>query len=219
MPRDSSTKAVPLTIHLSGPQGRTITTDAEGEYDIRNLEPGDYTVAAEVPDGFGTQRPLNIRLADRACGEVDWPVTIEGRIRGRVVDADGRPVADLQMQLERRTGREQPGPYVVTDLDGTYAFEHLPPDDYLVSARNAGYLTDEGASTIYYPHSQRSDAQLISVAQAATVDGIDFVLARLRPTPYVTVSVALPNLSPAPAGLYVHAYQTAPAGTNHHAQA
>ena len=208
MPRDSSIHMVPATIQLSGPESRTIATDADGKYDIRNLEPGEYTLAAQLPPGFATRAPAQISVRDKGCAEVDLPVSIEGRIRGRVVDADGRPVADLTMHLELRDRPStQSFGYVVTDLEGAYAFEHLPPGDYVVAVRNATYLTEEtGPSTIYYPHVQRSDAQVISLAQAATVDRIDFVLARLRPTPSIRVNFVMPDNSPAHAGLYVSAF-------------
>jgi len=207
LPQDSSVKTVPASIHLSGPESRIVPTDAEGRYVVRNLRAGEYSIEALVPDGFATRKPTKITVADKGCAEVDWPVTYEGRIRGKVVDVDGKPVADLSMQLEYANGtRMNSGQIVSTDLNGSYEFEHLSPGTYLVAVRNPGFLVEEGASTIYYPHSQRPEAGTILLGPAATVDRVDFVLARLRSTPSVKVNVVLPDGSPAPAGLYLYAF-------------
>jgi hypothetical protein len=207
LPLDIHITAVPARIQLSGPDSRTVTADGEGRYVFGNLKAGEYSVAALVPDGFATNKPRKITVADKGCAEVDWPVTYEGRIRGNVVDADGRPVADMHMELQYAGGaRMNPSHIATTDLNGSYEFEHLSPGDYLVAARNPGYLTQDGDSAIYYPHSQRPEARTIALGPAATVDRIDFRLARLRLTPSIRVNVVLPDGSPASAGLYLYAF-------------
>jgi hypothetical protein len=213
LPLDSNITAVPATIQLSGPDSRTVMADGEGRYVFRNLKAGEYSVAALVPDGFATSKPTKITVADKGCAEMNWPVTNEGRIRGNVVDADGRPVADMRMELQYASGARMNSSHIATtDLNGSYEFEHLSPGDYLVAARNPGYLTEDGASTIYYPHSPRPEARTIALGPAATVDRVDFVFARLRSTPSVRVNVVLPDGSPAPAGLYLYAFPNGSSG-------
>jgi hypothetical protein len=72
--------------------------------------------------------------------------------------------------------RMNSGHMATTNLSGSYEFEHLSPGEYLVAARDPGFLTEDNAPTIYYPHSQRSEARTVVLGPAATVDRIDFVL-------------------------------------------
>ena len=213
LPRDTDIAPVPATIQLLGPESRTVQTNTEGKYFVPNLRAGEYSIQAQLPDGFATRSPLQVTVADKSCAEVNWPVAFEGRIRGTVLDAEGTPVADLRMDLEYASGgRSNLGQTVTTDLKGSYHFEHLSPGDYLVAARDPAYLTEETASTIYYPHSQRPEAGIVPVGPSATVDRVDFVLARLRPTPSVSVNVLLQDGSPAGAGLYLNAFPNGTSG-------
>jgi hypothetical protein len=213
LPQDTGALAVAATIQLTGPENRSVTTDSAGKYMVRNLKPGDYSIAAQVPDGFATQPPAKVTVGDKGCAQMDWPVTYEGRIKGKVIDVDGKPVADLRMELEYASGaRMDSDRMATTDLDGSFKFEHLSPGDYLVAAQHAGFLVEENASSIYYPHSQRPEALTIPLGPAATVDRVDFVLARLRPTPSVTVNVVLPDGSPAPDGLHLYAFTNGTSG-------
>jgi hypothetical protein len=213
LPRDSTVNTVSAVIQLSGPDARSMSTERDGRYSFRSLRPGEYVVAATLPDGFASRPPAKITVADKSCEEVDWPVTIEGNIAGNVVDADGKPVSDLPLEL-MHTGPEKTFPVQTTstDLSGNYRFEHLSPGDYLVAARNPGSLTEDGASTIYFHHPPETTPRAISLGLAANVDEIDFVLARLRPTPSIRVNVVFQDGSPAPAGLYLWAF---PNGVQH----
>ena len=211
--QDESAKGIPATIQLSGTENRTVTADAEGKYSIRNLTPGEYLVTALVPDGLATTAPTKITVADKGCAEVYWPVTYEGRIQGNVVDVEGKPVADLQMELEiSDENRMQFQQTATTDLKGSYAFEHLSPGSYFVSARNADFLTGEETPIIYYPHSPRQEARSVLLGPAATLERVDFVLARLRFIPPVRVNVVLPDGSPVPAGFYLSAFPNGTSG-------
>jgi hypothetical protein len=207
MPQDSELKTVPVKIQLEGPENRQVQTDPEGKYLVRSLKAGDYVLTANAPNGFSAGPARKISVSDKGCVVVDWPVTYEGRIRGRVLDVDGRPVADLEMLLKSANGaRLHDYPKTTTDGTGAYEYDHLSPGQYLVLANRVPALTEERAAEIYYPHSQASDAGIVSLGPAETVDRVDFVLARLRPTDAVKVSVVLQDGRPAPAGLLLFAF-------------
>jgi hypothetical protein len=210
LPPDSGRTTVPATVRLDGPERRQVAVDEEGKYSAKHLQAGEYMVSAQLPDGFATSPPFKAIVADKGCAGVDWWVTYEGRVRGKVSDVDGRPVADLRLELKRPKETSAGSPRMpdsaTTLLDGSYEFEHVSPGEYIVAVRSAGALTEEGASTIYYPHSDTlEEAQIIKLGASATADEVNFVLARLRTTVPVAVRVVMPDGSDAPAGLELFA--------------
>jgi hypothetical protein len=211
LPPDSGRTTVPATVRLDGPERREVVTDEEGKYSAKHLRAGEYTVSAQLPAGFATRPPFKAIVADKGCAGVNWLVTYEGRVRGKVSDVDGRPVADLRLELKRPKETSAGSPRMLnpatTLLDGSYEFEHVSPGEYVVAIRGAGALTEEGASTIYYPHSNTvEEAQIVKLGASATADQVNFVLARLRTTVPVVVRVVMPDGSAAPAGLELFAF-------------
>ncbi|RSL16090.1 carboxypeptidase family protein [Edaphobacter aggregans] len=210
LPPDSGRTTVPATVRLDGPERRDVVTDEEGKYSVKHLRAGEYTVSAQLPDGFATQPPFKAIVADKGCAGVNWWVTYEGRVRGRVSDVDRRPVVDQRLELKRSeslAGTPRVSVSTTTLVDGSYEFEHVSPGEYVVAVRSAGALTEEGASTIYYPHSNTvEEAQIIKLGASATADQVNFVLARLRTTVPVVVRVVMPDGSAAPAGMELFAF-------------
>ncbi len=144
---------MPATIHLSGPSEHTVQTDSSGHYEAMGLPPGEYNMSATVPVGFSIcPGPSKVTVQDKGCAELDWHVTYEGQISGRVRSVDGQPVADLTLALEPKAP-QRPGydrkVFAITDLDGTYRFHHLSPGQYALSTRDAFALT--GDTPISYP--------------------------------------------------------------------
>jgi hypothetical protein len=212
LPRGSAERTVPSKVSLDGPARRTVVPDGDGKYWLNGLPAGEYKVTASVPSGFSTQEPRTAKLGDKGCAEVDWHVSYEGQVRGRLLDVDGRPVADLSMSLERtvpdENGRRVEQQHVITDLEGRYVFRLVPPGEYVVKVEHPGALTDEGFSSLYYPHATTlEEAEVVKLGASATRDGLDFVLPRLRPTLPVQVKVVQLDGSVAPAGLMVFAFE------------
>lgn len=69
------------------------------------------------------------------------PQEAHGVISGYVVSDAGRPVkyATVQLYMTSSSGGKYPHS-VLTDKDGAFRFEHLPPGTYRVSAYRAGYV-------------------------------------------------------------------------------
>ncbi|MEO8100525.1 MAG: carboxypeptidase-like regulatory domain-containing protein [Acidobacteriota bacterium] len=62
------------------------------------------------------------------------------RIEGRVIDVEGRPVANVNVMTGLMTDRQPRSSR--TAADGTFAFEYLPPaSNYAITAQKPGYLT------------------------------------------------------------------------------
>ena len=119
-------------------QSTRVVTDAAGRFAAEGLAAGRYTASLELTDGLYAEGwPKTIELADaRGCAEVRATVYTDGRVSGRVVDASGRPVAGLTVELTVPAGLDEPlGPERLRDLtdsEGRYEIGHVPAGRFVV---------------------------------------------------------------------------------------
>ena len=128
------------------------TTDASGRYLLVNVEPGRYMLTADRngfvradSGGRGTARAaatLSISAGEQLKG-MDLKLTPHGVITGRVLDEDGEPVVNanvqaLRYQFVRGKRRLVPGGGVNTNDLGEYRIFGLAPGRYYLSARRFG---------------------------------------------------------------------------------
>lgn len=78
-------------------------TDGDGRYEIAGLAPGNYEIQRRFARGYGMPlagegegRDVVVRLG-AVTGEVNFALSRGLRISGRVVDASGAPIADVQV--------------------------------------------------------------------------------------------------------------------------
>jgi hypothetical protein len=109
-------------------------TDADGRFQME-APPGRYTLEAIVPHGYYvTSRPTTIELRDpQAC--VDFPIVArnDGHVRGRILLADGSPVANLVLELDAPT-RQARGVFGgATDRDGYFDIGQVAPGRFALT--------------------------------------------------------------------------------------
>ena len=100
----------------NGHDSRIATTDSNGQYEIRDLAPGEWTLKAFKP-GFVSQsggpssptseeRPITIDNGQKLS--FDIVLSRAGAIAGRVLDDGGEPLADVVVQaFKRRTSADR----------------------------------------------------------------------------------------------------------------
>jgi hypothetical protein len=138
-------------------EGRSFVTrtDEQGRYELTRLEPGQYVVRPELPDELGTwdsERKTN--LNDRGCGVVGFQVTDNGRISGQILDADGKPVPKMTVNLIAASQAASTRPKSMSasaDDAGWYELKFVPPGNYLVGIRLTGLNGPESVETAYPP--------------------------------------------------------------------
>ena len=138
---------VVVTSSATGSAVLTTVSDATGRYEVAPLAAGTYTVTASLPAyveaTFGRPHQIDTggtidvgpgQLRDR----VDFQLSRESVVAGRIVGGDGHGLADLVVNVSR--------PHVLngqrrlvsfgdgrTDSKGEYRVGGLPPGDYYVS--------------------------------------------------------------------------------------
>ncbi len=135
-------KAVPR-VKLAVGAGEAIRiarSGADGRYRVRGLRPGEATVRADEPRSVPWTR-RRIRLDEGTTKTLDVPLTRGATLSGRVVDEDGRPVAEAkvlvslgelgqgQFRLVSQALASDLGAKIRSREDGTFTATRLPPGE------------------------------------------------------------------------------------------
>jgi hypothetical protein len=182
-------KGVEVTIEG---QGKTVTvaTDSDGKYRASSLPEGGYKVRVSPPEGLsGRSNESEVKVADRGCARVSFLLWINGRVSGRVLDSEGKPLSNSYVQLfsadkEKRYSGFSDG--ISTDDEGRYEIGQIPPGHYKLSVNHdvprgkQDGPHDELLKSFplfYYPGVSNADqAGVIVVGESAKVEGVDFRL-------------------------------------------
>ena len=191
---------IKLTSPALGPDGRTVSTDADGGYEFTELPAGRYTLTVSrsgyLPLRYGQRRPLEqgkpLQLVDHQVMEhVDIALPRMGAITGRITDELGEPFAGVTVFAMRSAlwdGRRRlvpAGPAGRTDESGEYRLAGLAPGPYVVMARSAekwtvgagGREETMAYGPTYFPSTTSpADAKRIAVRSGQEAGSTDFPL-------------------------------------------
>jgi hypothetical protein len=173
---------------------RTVMTDAQGRYEVREVPAGRLTLSASKAGylmlAYNQRRPFEpARPIDVADGQVlegiNFGLPRGGVIAVQVTDEAGEPLRGVEVAAERyafsSSGEQRltpvgaTTPYATTDDRGEYRVSGLPPGDYFVSARSSRGPTPLRATNAvieatYYPGTPAlADAQRVRVELGAVV--------------------------------------------------
>jgi len=111
-----------------------VRTDVDGEAIVANVPPGRYVVRITHPRFAKRELPAQevLENAQTDCGRVQLDAA--GRIRGRVVGADGKP-AKMALVTCRKAGDAAAEPERKPVMNGSFTFTGLAAGRYDVTAR------------------------------------------------------------------------------------
>jgi len=184
---------------------RVVVSDAVGAFRIDGLKDGDYVAAVTVSKGFLLAesclplcKPFHVSTGSSVV-KLQIPVRPGGSLRGRVIDAEGRPASGVRVELfmvHYFSGYE-----FTTDSEGRFFWDGLEPGTYRLRARPvfAGTSSTQAAKVrsplpekqpggerwicvpTYFPNAiDISSAQHIVISEGAELDGYEI---RLRSAP------------------------------------
>ncbi len=179
-----------LPVTAEGPGGRFETqTDGEGSYRFKGLAPGKYRLKVKLPEGYGPLfgvegAPVEVVLAPGDCAaEQNFAVQLDGRIGGRVFDADGRPVPD-QVQVSIVTLASAGKNFRLAESrsdytkGGRYEIGGIPPGRYLlgVSIADPPDVNSPYPPTYYPKTGELNSATVINFGEGQKLTGYDIHL-------------------------------------------
>jgi hypothetical protein len=185
------------------------TTDRQGKFLIKDLDPGSYRITA-ARNGYAKQEygqrtagsqgtAINL-VAGQNLKDIAFNLTPAGNVSGRVRDFSGEPVTGLQVQLLRAAynpgGQRtlQTAGTARTDDRGEYRMYWVTPGRYYLSVSigppnailNLGVYSGSNEvptkpyPTTYYPGTiDSSKASVIDIPPGAEVSAVDVVMTQL----------------------------------------
>jgi hypothetical protein len=181
------------------------TTDQDGFYRIANVPPGSYEVSpaapAFVPADEKEPRGKTVLVGeDEDIENINFALVRGGVITGRVMDADGRPVIQQQVNIFRTEIFEQPQGQLhqvfpsgrgQTDDRGIYRVFGLMPGRYKVAVGRSDETFNQSFSSaprstykqVFHPDvSDQAKATVIEVGEGTEATNVDITLGRTMQT-------------------------------------
>jgi hypothetical protein len=151
---------------------REVRTDADGRFSLTGLSPGKFKVKLQLPDELTTYKTeQEITVADRGCATVNYFVSDNGRLSGRVFDPDGQPAAGVLLALMERDHSDPKTSWwksAKADKNGQFDFSALPPGQYLLAV-NLTRFPDPKDPTNAYPRTYYPGVADLSKARTITL--------------------------------------------------
>ena len=161
-------------------------------------------VLSSVEDVATEERSYN--WAEFSSDPVRFP---HGTIRGKLTDAEGKPIKSAWVGAIPAEGKVPISyPEVLTKEDGSYSLDVEPGKYLVVVNRNAPAREDVPVLTTYFPSTEiEAGATPLNVLDHAELMAIDIQIHRILPTHFFEVQVLGTDGEPAK-GAYVHLTQT-----------
>jgi len=185
-------------------QRKEIRPDAKGRYRVSGLPPGKYKVTLQLPDALTTYRnEEEITVTDRGCAAVGWYITDNGRVNGRVVNADGEPVAGILVGLVDPGANPNENHVKLdrTDDEGNFRFSGVPRGRYLIAVNHTRFPEPNDPTRSYPPSFypgviDKEQAQAITVGAGEKLNDLVVRVPAKQPPSVVKVSVVWSDGSP-----------------------
>jgi hypothetical protein len=199
-------KRLPLAgIKVTARSGRRTfeaLTDARGKYELKDLPPGSYQVTVAYPPHLSTDDDSGLaRVVARGCAELDFDTHSSVRLKGRVIDAEGRPLLGVKVGLIHAEATEvvREGLYTHTGGGGDYVLTGIPAGRYRLffdlpsaHAARSPYLPAARSPSpprAYYPGVwSAAQAAVIIVAEGVNLPAYDL---QLLPPPERAVEIVV----------------------------
>lgn len=201
---------VEITIHEIGGKGKIYqaVTDAAGNY--QTIVPqGKYKIVPTVPvyAYFDLAANSPVSVIDRGCVEKQLSLYNKAEVNGKIIDADGKPVPDLSIELvgvgdeptlhgsERTDSNEQ----------GEFSFITVPSGKYTLSVSFVNNFDLESPfRTTFYPLVfDRKEAKIFDIGLGQSIENLIFRLPPRIKVQKITGKVVFPGGKPA-AGMTVN---------------
>lgn len=160
-------------IRLAGNGKNTeLKTDENGVYEIYDLLPGKYKINLEKINGYSftddDSTSIEVEVKAKSHTEKDIFYSIRNAVRGKLYNADGKPLKDVKVALIP-ANEDFPLFYIgeeYTDENGTFEFSGISNGTFLIVVNKDDELSsDKKFGTFYYPGTaNRAEASEITIS-------------------------------------------------------
>jgi outer membrane protein OmpA-like peptidoglycan-associated protein len=164
------------------PYGKYMTEPSSGQYSFEHLAPGVYEVYARAA-GF-EYSTKKVRVPSGKTVYCDFRLNLKaeptGQIVGKVIDLEsGIPLIVALTVVER-------GAYTLSDSNGIFQFDELPPGAYKIMAEAVGYEIGFHPVEVYPGKKTALDIKMIKPRMSIVLKDIkfDFGKAAIKPESY-----------------------------------
>ena len=179
--------AVTVTIEGEGKR-LEMKTDSKGYFELFGLPTGSYRIYTSLTGKVRGGDAQTVEL--KGVASVAFRTTMLGSLKGRLLDQENQPVADLMVEivhpgLPGLHARESIATYVTSLEDGTFVFDEVLAGRYMLAVNSTGRRSLYGAPFLpsYFPKAgSPAEAQVIVITDSASTDVGDFVLQDRYPT-------------------------------------
>jgi hypothetical protein len=179
-------KDVRVTLSRNGKDTAT-STDALGRYSFSGLSPGEYEVDAQLSGYRLNWAPDSLTLRANGCAQADMLMKIDRRVEGIVRDDKGGPAPGVLVEMASTNSGlkswEQAVLLSVSDEEGRYAIDGIPPGEYLLGVNIKSTPTKEYPfHSTYYPDTKDvNQATRIIVTPGASIQTFDLRVSNKLP--------------------------------------
>lgn len=161
----------------------TVVSDKVGRYEIQ-VKTGTYKITPVVPDStklkFSEEDKI-YQLKSRGCVEGYFVLANNSKIKGKVIDADGKPIPNLDIELLTASQKEKSfmwGNSSKSDEKGYFEFNDIPIGEYTLSVNfNRIPQTSSAFPETFYPNTETSkNAKIFEVKLGSIFEEIIFRL-------------------------------------------
>jgi type IV secretory pathway protease TraF len=216
--RSQPLEGIPVYLLRDGEQAQAAmrrgvaTSDAAGRFILRDVPPGEYSIAANRRGYFPETEPNLVRVSvapRQQVRDVRLRMIVGGSISGRILDVNGHGLAEVQLTTSSATVPQNVAPpgffvsgvsgsFANTDDRGEYRIWGLRPGSYVLQADVNMWASD---STTFYPGVRdRSSALAVTVKEAEDASAIFSVEPRLKPV-FAISGVIVGSAPGVPAGV------------------
>jgi hypothetical protein len=182
-------------------------TDANGVYAFSRIRPGTYQVSADLPPNLELSDPIlpgqpsPFELPSHSSFDYELTALPTGRISGRVMGPDGKPVTITSVELYAADlfASDRRGLFA-SQIDGKpFVFFQLPPGDYvLVFNRQSFTSPDAPFHQTFYPNTPNVEsATRIHLSDGQRISNADIHVKDPIPTRKITVQLHWNGRTPA----------------------
>ena len=197
-PGQFSRKIPGVSIYLkNGEKTYQTITDATGHFELTRIPPGEYDLSTDLPK-FLSGTGSKVLAVDKGCMSELLSVQATGSIKGRLVDAERKPVERAVVSIFSAEGVtesmfEQVRPHFMTrsetNVDGYFRFEKLVSGRYYIAVNMVEGERVSGSPASIYPRifypgvAAFADATAIELGDGVSIDNVVLKLPSPLPGP------------------------------------